>query len=79
MREGNSNSRTARRAAAEGDSSRAGLAVNPDFQNAFSSAKERLRLMDYRCVEETDQTRQALLEAYCAIALGTPYNDFDTH
>ncbi len=35
--------------------------------------------MDYRCVEETDQTRQALLEAYCAIALSTPYDDFDTH
>jgi hypothetical protein len=62
-----------------GKSSRAGLAVNPDFQNAFSSAKERLRLMDYRCVEETDQTRQALLEAYCAIARSTPYDDFDTH
>jgi hypothetical protein len=35
--------------------------------------------MGYRYVEEPNPTRQALLEMYCAIALGTPYNDFDTH
>jgi hypothetical protein len=29
--------------------------------------------------EETDQNRQALLEIYCAVVLGTPYNDFGTH
>jgi len=29
--------------------------------------------------EEVDQTRQALLEIYCAVALATPYNDFATH
>ena len=32
--------------------------------------------MEYRYVEETDQNRQALLEIYCAVVLGTPYNDF---
>lgn len=51
----------------------------PEFANTFRLAKERIRAMDYRFVEEADQTRQALLEAYVCIALGTPYNDFDTH
>lgn len=59
--------------------SRKALAATPDFQAAFAIAKERVRRMDYRFVEETDQTCQALLEAYCAIVLQTPYNDFDTH
>lgn len=53
--------------------------IIPEFAEAFRAAKERIRGMDYRFVEETDQTRQALLEAYVCIALGTPYNDFDTH
>ncbi|MCQ8870366.1 hypothetical protein NP945_00830 [Mesorhizobium sp. LMG17149] len=51
----------------------------PEFADAFRLAKERIRAMEYRFVEEADQTRQALLEAYVCIALGTPYNDFDTH
>jgi hypothetical protein len=51
----------------------------PEFANAFRLSKERIRAMDYRFVEEADQTRQALLEAYVCIALGTPYNDFNTH
>jgi hypothetical protein len=29
--------------------------------------------------EEVDQTRQALLEIYCALVPETPYNDFETH
>jgi hypothetical protein len=29
--------------------------------------------------EETDQNRQALLEIYCPVVLGTPYNDFGAH
>ncbi len=41
--------------------------------------KARIRAMEYRHVQETDQTRQALLKAYCAIVLETPYNDFGTH
>lgn len=51
----------------------------PEFEVAFAAAKERIRNMDYRYVAEADQTTQSLLEAYCAIALSTPYNDFDTH
>ena len=62
-----------------GAGSRKGLAADGGFAEAFSAAKARVRAMDYRCVEETEQTRQALLELYCAIALGCPYNDFNTH
>lgn len=51
----------------------------PTYANAFQRAKERIRAMDFRFVEETDQTRQALLEAYACIALNTKYNDFRTH
>jgi len=49
------------------------------FAASFEAAKERIRGMEYRYVEELDQNRQALLEIYCAIALATPHNDFGTH
>lgn len=62
-----------------GVGSRKALAIETTFREAFAAAKARVRAMDYRCVEETDQTRQALLELYCAITLGCPYNDFNTH
>lgn len=52
--------------------------VDP-FAAAFATAKAQIREMDYRFVEEVDQTKQALLEAYCAIVLETPHNDFGTH
>jgi predicted GIY-YIG superfamily endonuclease len=55
------------------------IAVTESFIREFSAAKARIRQMNYRYVEETDQTRQALLEIYVAVALGTPYNDFNTH
>ena len=61
------------------EGSRADLVTQPAFRDAFVSAKERIRRMKYRFVEETDQTCQALLEIYCAVALGTPYNDFGTY
>ena len=53
--------------------------MNQKFMDAFARAKDRVRMMEFRAVEESDQTRQALLEIYCAIALKTPYNDFGTH
>lgn len=62
-----------------GEDSRAGLITNAEFLAAFTEAKARIRRMDYRFVEESDQTRQALLEIYCSVALRTPYNDFNTH
>jgi len=62
-----------------GEGNRAALMLDPDFAAAFKAAKERIRKMEYRFVEETDQNRQALLEIYCAVVLETPYNDFGTH
>jgi hypothetical protein len=62
-----------------GAGSRAGLMEGPEFSRAFTEAKARIREMDYRYVEEIDQTRQALLEIYASVALKTPYNDFNTH
>lgn len=58
---------------------RADMIQRPDYAEAFAAAKARIRNMDYRFVEENDQMRQALLEAYVCIALETPYNDFSTH
>ncbi len=62
-----------------GDESRKGLMLNPEFSAAFKTAKARIREMDYRFVEETDQNAQALLEIYCTLVLKTPHNDFNTH
>jgi len=62
-----------------GADSRAGLMLDPVFAAAFAAAKERIRAMEFRYVEETDQNRQALLEIYCAVVLDTPYNAFGTH
>lgn len=62
-----------------GDGSRNGLMLNAEFLAAFKSAKERIRRMDFRFVEEIDQNAQALLEIYCTLALNARYNDFDTH
>ena len=61
-----------------GPDSRRGLMEDPAFAAAFDAAKARIRAMDYRFVEEGDPTRQGLLEIYCAVALGTSHNDFDT-
>ena len=61
-----------------GEGSRDGLMLDPLFAAAFAAAKDRIRAMEYRYVEETDQNRQALLEIYCALVLQTPYNDFST-
>ncbi len=62
-----------------GAESRAGLILEEAFKGSFDAAKERIRRMEYRYVEEADQNRQALLEIYCAVVLETPYNDFNTH
>jgi hypothetical protein len=62
-----------------GENSRDGLSQDIDFRAAFLESKARVKRMEYRFVEECDQTKQALLELYCAIALNCPYNDFNTH
>jgi hypothetical protein len=63
----------------KGELSRSGLVWNPGFAMAFAEAKARIRDMDVRYVEEADPVRQALLEVYVALALETPFNDFDNH
>ena len=62
-----------------GAGSRSALAADPEFKLAFLEAKARVRAMDFRYVDEPDPVRQAVLEIYCAVALETPYNDFDNH
>jgi hypothetical protein len=59
--------------------SRAHMMEDLIFKAAFDDAKARIRNMDVRFVAEPDPVRQMLLEVYAAVALGTPYNDFDTH
>ena len=58
---------------------RAHLVQDPAFASAFTDAKARIRRMSVRFVQEDDQLRQALLEIYVHVALGTPFNDFATH
>ncbi len=55
------------------------LVADPVFGPKFAEAKARVRRMHVRYVEEGDPMRQALLEMYAALALRTPYNDFDNH
>jgi hypothetical protein len=59
--------------------SRQKLLANPRFRAAFQAAKERIRRMQIRFVDEPDPVRQALLEIYVTISLEASYNDFDTH
>jgi predicted GIY-YIG superfamily endonuclease len=61
------------------EGSRKHLTTNPQFAQAFMDAKTRLRSMDIRIVEESHPLRQALLEMYVAVSLGTKHNDFDNH
>jgi len=55
------------------------LLEDSEFMNAFERAKEKVRKMTFRAVEERNQERQALLEIYCAMTLEAPFNDFGTH
>lgn len=59
--------------------SRADLLKDEAFASTFEAAKRRIAAMDLRFIEESDPTRQALLEIYAATVLKTPYNDFDNH
>jgi len=61
------------------EGSRTALMGQPDFVRAFDAARARIREMDVRVVGEADPVRQTILEVYVATALGTRYNDFDTH
>jgi hypothetical protein len=59
--------------------SRADLLRAPIFRAAFNRARERIRQMDIRYVQESDPVRQALLEIYVALASGAQHNSFDNH
>lgn len=61
-----------------GPTSRVGRLADPDFAAAFASSLVRVRAMEFRFVEETDPTRQCLLEVYVSVVCGSPYNDFST-
>lgn len=63
----------------KGEGSREELMKLPHFAESFNNSKARIRCMNVQFVEEVDPTRQALLEIYVAVALQTPYNDFDNH
>lgn len=67
------------RASYKPEGSRADLLRNRKFKAAFDRARERIRRMNIRYVEEADPTRQALLEIYIALASGTEHNSFDNH
>ncbi len=71
---------TGRRASykADGDS-RKSLMLDDRFSEAFLRQKARIRNMHFRCVGEVRPLQQTLLEVYCAVVLGTRYNDFDNH
>ncbi len=59
--------------------SRKARCADPQFAKAFLEAKRRIRVMELRYIDESDALRQTLLEICVAVALRTPYNDFDTH
>jgi len=59
--------------------SRFDLLRNQEFRAAFDNARQRIRKMDIRYVEEADPVRQALLEIYVALASGAEHNSFDNH
>jgi hypothetical protein len=61
------------------EGSRSHLQSQKAFATEFAKAKERLRKMDCRYVEESDPLRQVLLEIYVAVSLHTPFNDFANH
>jgi predicted GIY-YIG superfamily endonuclease len=59
--------------------SRSELEKDPKFAEAFRRAKDRVREMNIRYVEEANPMRQALLEMYVALSTESPFNDFDNH
>jgi hypothetical protein len=57
------------------------LAETQGFAPYFTSAKERVRSMEFRVVEIVDPAVSTIFEVYASIALGTEgeFNLFDTH
>ena len=49
---------------------------NPELEEAFEKARQRIRKMSVRWLEECDPDVRYLLEFYAAKELQTPHNDF---
>ena len=60
------------------EGSRRDLLTQPQFKQAYESAKGRIREMEVRFVGEPDPLKQALLEIYDAVVSKAKYNHFDT-
>ena len=61
------------------DATRTEIENIPRFSSFYIQAKGRVAAMKVRVVEVTDPIEQTIFEVYAALALGTVYNDFDTH
>lgn len=59
--------------------SRENLLQNRVFRRCFDKARTSIREMKVRVVEETDATKQALLEIYATVATSAKYSTFDNH
>ena len=55
------------------------LLADPLFKAEYERAKQRIRMMQVRYVDEQDPIKQALLEIYVFVVTGAIHNDFDTH
>jgi len=71
-------------AAAEGETTlpkttRTDIETYPPFRNLYDQAKDRVAAMKIRVIEIRDPIEQTIFEVYAALALGSIYNDFDTH
>lgn len=67
------------RATYKKEGSRNDLLSQPAFRLAFDNARERIRRMDVKFIEEIDPVRQALLEICTSLRVEARYNDFDNH
>lgn len=59
--------------------SRNELETQPDFKALFSASKQRVSQMRIQTIEIENQVTQTIFEVYAALAMETPYNDFNTH
>ena len=71
-------------AAAEGEitlpeTTRTEIETYPPFRNLYDQAKDKVAAMKIRVIEIKDPIEQTIFEVYAALALGTIYNDSDTH
>lgn len=71
--------KTGKRATYQKGSTRKELLKDPTFRKEYETAKERIRKMQVRFVDEGDPVKQTLLEIYVAVVSGALHNDFDTH